>query len=70
MTTKWSSAKKQRRIDVPTIIASLVVIFGLVIYLAADPERTQNAANEVFAIGTELFGPYTGSVAKIGGSQR
>jgi BCCT family betaine/carnitine transporter len=51
--------KKSRRIDKPLVVVSLLLIFGLVIYLAADPERTDRVANDIFATGTEIFGPYT-----------
>ncbi len=59
MVTKLSQKNKAKSIDKPTIIVSLAIIFGLVIYLAIDPERTNRVANEVFAAGTEIFGPYT-----------
>lgn len=69
MATMLSQKKKEKkveRVDTRTIIVSLTIIFGLVIYLAADPERTNRVANEVFAAGTEFFGPYTLLFAFVG----
>ncbi len=58
MSTKLSNGKT-KGVDVPLIVVSLVLIFGLVIYLALDPERAKRVANVVFAAGSEFFGSYT-----------
>ncbi|MGG3452050.1 BCCT family transporter [Domibacillus aminovorans] len=50
---------KERKYDLKLIVTSLVLVLGIVFYLAVKPEQGTEAANWLFNTLTTIFGSYT-----------